>query len=173
MLDPLEMIDVWNKLPFIEFHKVEDAVTEQIENIGYESHSFLKNLNTISLSLIFALSQLILMATLVLFKKWSSTLTKLYNFLSERLLFNGLLTISIEAYLEILITVLINLPYLYYDKSGEVISFIALMTGCALVFILLPAVTIFIQWILKKGDMGKYRKRIDYLMTFNIVKTRR
>ena len=52
MFDFLEFFVDWDEVKFLEFEDIENAVADQAENVGYESHDMVKNLNTVAIVLI-------------------------------------------------------------------------------------------------------------------------
>lgn len=52
LFDFLEFFLDWDEVQFLEFKEVEHENADQAENVGYESHDMLKNLNTVALVLI-------------------------------------------------------------------------------------------------------------------------
>ena len=108
MFDVLEN-DTYNYATYLEFTDKTD-VPGQIQNIGYENNSSLQNLGSIAIffSIYFVkvfLFIILLMLSLILFGKRR----KLVTSISQALFFTEFVSLSIDAYMELLISGFLNL----------------------------------------------------------------
>ena len=140
----------WDEVSFIKFEEPEVRVAEQAENVGFESHDMIKNLNTVALVMLITSIQVIVALIANCFHRLTGKGESFYNKVSEELFFNALLGIAVETYLELLVCVYLNGSAMSWTTNGEVISSLLMIVAGLLCFVMLPIITIMVLYDLER-----------------------
>ena len=153
-LYPIVTFDVlqpeWSTELIFEFdeemqEELEDTRSDQISDLGYESHNSVLNLGSIGVALCLYILQLFIVFILLKPFTDKETVNELYSSRKDKLIFGDLLTISLEGYMELLISGILNLEAYRYTTGGEVAGLILSRISLGLTLVVLPVLLI---WIL-------------------------
>lgn len=133
---------------FIEFdddaqEKLLSNMMLQMKDLGYESHNAISNLGSVFVFGVLYLFQVIIFwfITLFGFKKFE----KLRTYLNNKLFYGAILTIVLDAYLEFLISGVLNTKWPVDTKSGEIMGNVVGYISIFLTCLLMPCLFI---WLL-------------------------
>ena len=99
-----------------------EDIFDQMRDLGYETHSSVLNLGTLFVLLIVYFIQVFYCGLLGLFVVISGKGRNHFNNMKKQLFFNGFFSIILEAYIEFLISSLLNLSSPESSNNGELIS---------------------------------------------------
>ena len=117
-----------------------------MEDIGYSLGTIFPNLQSVAIALVVYLVELCVFAGVKIFHYITKS-ERLKSFaarLQSQLFFSEILTILLEAYLEITIAVVLNLRFPAFEELNEKLSLISSYTLLALSQVVLPCLLIFV-----------------------------
>jgi len=100
-----------------------DEIFGQIKDLGYEQHNSILNLGSIFIfNLVYFVKVLLYFTVVKIISMMSNWGKKLRKKMQKSLFFSGILTLSIEAYMEYLIAGTLNMRAPIYSTNGEYLA---------------------------------------------------
>ena len=152
LFDFLENFAPWDDTEGLFDEEAEFEVLPQIENIGYESHNTIQNLNTVAVVMVLLSIRVLFALICRCFKRicccGNECLQKTYNYLMDGVFMNLVNTLGIEIFMEVVVVVYLN--FLPKDgtalQAGEVVGYYVSGLGILIAFVGLPVSVVWLIW---------------------------
>jgi len=118
---------------------------ENFENGGYETSNFAENLQTMFLVMMAIVAWLMLIMLIYLIQRRITKLEQFYKNRKKGLFWNFLLRFTIETYLDISISVILNWTYMYWETWSDLLIF-AIVLFFTVVAVIIPFWTPWFLW---------------------------